>query len=115
MSIEEKYGAIGTVIGHEISHAFDTYGSQFDEIGNVKDWWTKEDKAAFRDRANKLVEYYDNVVAFDNGIKYSGQMVQTESIADIAGLKCMLMLAKKVPNFDYDKFFRANARLWSRV
>ena len=115
MSIEEKYGAIGTVIGHEISHAFDTYGSQFDEIGNVKDWWTKEDKVAFRDIANKLVEYYDNVVAFDNRIKYSGQMVQTESIADIAGLKCMLMLAKKVPNFDYDKFFRANARLWSRV
>ena len=115
MSIEEKYGAIGSVIGHEISHAFDTNGSQYDEVGNVKDWWTKEDKVAFRDRANKLVEYYDNVVAFDNGIKYSGQMVQTESIADIAGLKCMLMLAKKVPNFDYDKFFRANARLWSRV
>ncbi len=115
MSIEEKYGAIGTVIGHEISHAFDTNGAQFDEIGNVKDWWTKEDKAAFRDRANKLVEYFDKVVAFDNGIKYNGQMVQAESIADIAGLKCMLMLAKKVPNFDYDKFFRANARLFARV
>lgn len=115
MSLEEKYGAIGSVIGHEISHAFDTIGSQYDELGNVKNWWTKEDKEAFRNRANKLIEYYDKVVAFDDGTKYSGQMVQTEAIADMAGIKCMLMLAKRVPNFDYDKFFRANARLWARV
>ena len=115
MSIEEKYGAIGTVIGHEISHAFDTNGSQYDEVGNVKDWWTAEDKKAFRERANKLVAYYDNVVAFDDGTKYSGQMVQTEAIADIAGMKVMLTLAKKVPNFDYDKFFRAHEKMWARV
>ncbi len=115
MSIEEKYGAIGSVIGHEISHAFDTNGSQYDEVGNVKDWWAKEDKDAFRERASKLVAYYDNVVAFDDGTKYSGQMVQTEAIADIAGLKVMLTLAKKVPNFDYDKFFRAFERMWARV
>ena len=115
MSIEEKYGAIGTVIGHEISHAFDTNGSQYDEVGNVKDWWTAEDKKAFRERANKLVAYYDKVVAFDDGTKYSGQMVQTEAIADIAGMKVMLTLAKKVPNFDYDKFFRAHEKMWARV
>ena len=115
MSIEEKYGAIGTVIGHEISHAFDTNGSQYDEVGNVKDWWTKEDKEEFRKRAAKLVAYYDNVVAFDDGTKYSGQMVQTEAIADIAGMKVMLTLAKKVPNFDYDKFFRAHEKMWARV
>lgn len=115
MSIEEKYGAIGTVIGHEISHAFDTNGSQYDEEGNVKDWWAEADKKAFRERANKLVAYYDNVVAFDDGTKYSGQMVQTEAIADIAGMKVMLTLAKKVPNFDYDKFFKAFAKMWARV
>lgn len=115
MSIEEKYGAIGTVIGHEISHAFDTNGSQYDEEGNVKDWWAEVDKKAFRERANKLVAYYDNVVAFDDGTKYSGQMVQTEAIADIAGMKVMLTLAKKVPNFDYDKFFKAFAKMWARV
>ena len=115
MSIEEKYGAIGSVIGHEISHAFDTNGSQYDENGNVKDWWTKEDKEAFRNRANKLVAYFDKVVAFDDGTKYSGQMVQTEAIADIAGMKAMLTLAKKVPNFDYDKFFRAHEKMWARV
>ena len=115
MSIEEKYGAIGTVIGHEISHAFDTNGSQYDEEGNVKDWWAEADKKAFRERASKLVAYYDNVVAFDDGTKYSGQMVQTEAIADIAGMKVMLTLAKKIPNFDYDKFFKAFEKMWARV
>ena len=115
MSLEEKYGAVGSVIGHEISHAFDTNGAQYDETGNLKDWWTKEDKQVFRERANKLVEYFNNVVAFDDGTPYNGQMVQTEAIADMAGLKCMLKLAEKVPNFDYDKFFRANAKMWARV
>ena len=115
MSVEEKYGAIGSVIGHEISHAFDTSGSQYDADGNVFDWWAPKDKEEFRKRAKKLVDYFDNVVAFDDGTPYSGQMVQTEAIADIAGLKCMLTLAKKVDGFDYDKFFRANAKLWARV
>ncbi|MBQ7562562.1 MAG: M13 family metallopeptidase [Lachnospiraceae bacterium] len=115
MSTEEKYGALGSVIGHEISHAFDTNGAQYDENGNVSDWWTKEDYDAFMERAGKLVDYYDQVVAFDDGTPYSGQMVQTEAIADMAGLKCMLKMAEKIEGFDYDKFFQANARLWSRV
>ena len=115
MTIEEKYGALGSVIGHEISHAFDTNGSQYDADGNVKSWWTDEDYAAFSDRAQKLVDYYDQVVAFDDGTPYYGQLVQTEAIADIAGLKCMLKMAEKVEDFDYDQFFRANMTLWARV
>ena len=115
MSIEEKYGALGSVIGHEISHAFDTNGAQYDEDGNVANWWTEEDYDAFMERAQKLVNYYDQVVAFDDGTPYSGQMVQTEAIADMAGLKCMLRMAEKIEGFDYDTFFQANARLWSRV
>ena len=115
MSIEEKYGALGSVIGHEISHAFDTNGAQYDEDGNVANWWTEEDYDAFMERAQKLVDYYDQVVAFDDGTPYSGQMVQTEAIADMAGLKCMLRMAEKIEGFDYDQFFQANARLWSRV
>ena len=115
MSLEEKYGALGSVIGHEISHAFDTSGAQFDAEGNLNNWWTDEDYAAFKERANKLVAYYDKVVAFDDGTAYKGQLVQTEAIADMAGLKCMLMMASKIDGFDYDKFFRANAYLWARV
>ena len=115
MSLEEKYGALGSVIGHEISHAFDTNGAQYDAEGNVKSWWTDEDYAAFSDRAQKLIDYYDQVVAFDDGTPYFGQLVQTEAIADMAGLKCMLKMAEKVDDFDYDKFFRANAILWART
>ena len=115
MTIEEKYGALGSVIGHEISHAFDTNGAQYDATGNIKDWWTEEDYAAFEKRAGKLIDYYDKVVAFDDGTEYKGQMVQTEAIADMAGLKCMLKMAEKIDGFDYDKFFRANTRLWART
>ena len=115
MSIEEKYGALGSVIGHEISHAFDTNGAQYDADGNVKDWWTEEDYNAFMERADKLVEYYDGVVAFDDGTPIKGQLIQTEAIADMAGFKCMLIMAKKIDGFDYDKFFRANAKLWARA
>ncbi len=115
MTIEEKYGALGSVIGHEISHAFDTTGAQFDADGNFKNWWTDEDFAAFTERADKLVSYYDQVVAFDDGTPYQGQMVQGEAIADMAGIKCMLFMAKKIDGFDYDKFFRANAAMWARV
>ena len=115
MSLEEKYGALGSVIGHEISHAFDTSGSQFDGDGNVADWWTEEDKAAFQERAQKLVSYFDQVVAFDDGTPYQGQMVQTEAIADLTGLKCMLKIAEKTEGFDYEKFFRAYVRLWARI
>lgn len=115
MSIEEKYGALGSVIGHEISHAFDTKGSQFDADGNFRNWWKEEDFDAFMDRADKLIAYYDGVVAFDDGTPYKGQMVQTEAIADMAGFKCMLKMAEKIDDFDYDKFFRAYAYLWAKI
>ena len=115
MSIEEKYGAIGTVIGHEISHAFDTFGAQFDANGNVKNWWTDEDYNIFLDKADKLEKYYDNVVAFDNDIKYSGSLVKTEAIADMASVKCLLKMAEEHKYFNYDKFFRTYATLWAKV
>ncbi len=115
MSIEEKYGALGAVIGHEISHAFDTNGAQFDAYGNFKNWWTKEDFAAFMGRAEKLVAYYDKVVAFDDGTPCQGQLIQTEAIADMAGLKCMLKMAERIEGFDYDRFFRAYEYLWAET
>ena len=58
-SEEENLGSIGTVIAHEITHAFDTSGSQFDENGNLRDWWTPEDKAQFQRLAEEVADYYD--------------------------------------------------------
>ncbi len=115
MSIEEKYARLGSVIGHEISHAFDTSGAQYDADGNINNWWTDEDYAAFTERAGKLAAYFDQVVAFDDGTPCHGQMVQGEAIADMAGLKCMLEMAKKIEGFDYDAFFKAHANIWALV
>ena len=115
MSIEEKYGAIGTVIGHEISHAFDTFGAQYDSNGNVKSWWTDEDLKNFLDRADKLEKYYDNIIPFENGENYNGSMIKTEAIADMAGVKCILKMADTHKYFNYDKFFRTYAYLWAKV
>jgi len=115
MTTEEKYGGIGTVIGHEISHAFDTTGAQYDAQGNVKNWWKDEDYQEFQKRADKLAAYYDNVIAFDDGTPCRGQLVQTEAIADMAGVRCMLKMAEKTEGFDYDVFFRTYIKLWAMV
>ena len=111
MSFEQKLGGIGTVIGHEISHAFDTSGAQFDKNGAMANWWTDEDKAAFHARAAKLAAWYDGFIPFE-GANYSGQQVQTEAIADIGSMKCLLSIAAQREDFDYDAFFRQYATVW---
>ena len=111
MSYEQKLGAIGTVIGHEISHGFDTIGAQFDKDGAISNWWTDEDYAAFQARAAKLAAWYDGFIPFE-GAKYSGQQVQSEAIADMGGMKCMLAIAAQREDFDYDAFFRQYATVW---
>ena len=115
MTTEELYGSLGAVIGHEVSHAFDSNGAQYDADGSLKDWWTETDKAAFEDRVSLVTDYYDNIIAFDDGTPMSGKLVQTEATADMGGIKCLLMMAEKIDGFDYDTFFRAYAHLWQRL
>ena len=112
MSEEEKMGTIGVIIGHEISHGFDTRGSQFDEAGAFKNWWTKADKKAFLKKTKKLVAYYDSIRPFKNGQPYSGTIVQGEAIADMGGMKCMLSIAERKKNFNYKEFFSAYGQVW---
>ena len=109
---EQKLGTVGMVIGHEISHAFDPTGSQFDMDGSFSSWWTKEDREAFDQRSQKLIRYYDALEPF-KGIRYSGSRVQGEAIADLGAIKCMLRIAKKTENFDYRAFFERYAKLWA--
>ncbi len=111
MSYEQKLGGIGTVIGHEISHGFDTNGAQFDKDGTIANWWTEEDYAAFQARAAKLAAWYDGFIPWE-GANYSGQQVQTEAIADMGGMKCLLAIAAQQEDFDYDAFFRQYATVW---
>lgn len=114
MTLEEMYGGIGAIIAHELSHAFDTNGAQFDGDGNFLNWWTKEDYEAFTQRAQKLAAYYDNIVAFE-GLKVSGTNVMSEAIADSTGVQCILSIAKEIEDFDYDAFFRKYAGLWKGI
>lgn len=114
MSEEELMGGIGYVIGHEISHAFDTNGSQFDKDGNFRDWWQKEDYAAFRQRTDKLVSYFNNITIWD-GLNVPGNNIQTEAIADMGSVKVLLSMAESVDGFDYDAFFKKLATVYRTV
>lgn len=114
MSDEELLGGIGSVIGHEISHAFDSSGAQYDADGNLHDWWTEKDYDTFTERAARLIAYYDAIRPVG---KYhvKGNSVQGEAIADITGIKCMLALAKEKPDFDYAAFFRQYAGIYGNI
>lgn len=115
MSYEEKLGGIGMAIGHEISHAFDTTGAQFGKTGNVESWWTEEDKAHFKKRADRLIGYLSTFRVDDSGENYNGSLVQTETIADMAGVKAMLGIAEGYEGFHYDKFFGQLAKSWKMI
>ena len=80
-----NYGAIGTVIGHEISHAFDDQGSQFDGEGNLRNWWTKEDRERFEQQTHSLVSQYDAFAPIA-GYHVNGALTLGENVADNAGL-----------------------------
>jgi putative endopeptidase len=80
-----NYGAIGSVIGHEISHTFDTEGSTFDSKGKLRDWWTPADLAHFQAAAAKLAEQYDTYQPFPD-LHVNGKQTLAENIADVAGI-----------------------------
>ncbi|RJG21409.1 M13 family metallopeptidase [Massilia cavernae] len=80
-----NYGAIGAVIGHEISHSFDDQGAQFDAQGRLRDWWTKEDLSHFKQASGKLVEQYSAYKPFPD-LAVNGQLTLSENLADLAGL-----------------------------
>jgi predicted metalloendopeptidase len=80
-----NYGAIGAVIGHEIGHGFDDKGSQSDGDGNLRDWWTKEDRAAFQARADMLVKQYSSYSPIP-GYNVNGELTLGENIGDNSGL-----------------------------
>lgn len=82
-----NYGAIGAVIGHEIGHGFDDQGSQFDGTGQLRDWWTPEDRAAFEGLTAKLVDQYEVLVPSEApGQHVNGKLTLGENIGDLGGL-----------------------------
>jgi len=106
----ENYGGIGAVIAHEISHAFDNNGSQFDEFGNLSNWWTDEDLKHFEGLAQEMIEEFDGLET--EAGKCNGKLVVSENIADAGGLSCALEAAKGEEKPDIKGFFLNWARIW---
>ncbi|PUA20494.1 M13 family metallopeptidase [Glaciimonas sp. PCH181] len=116
-----NYGGIGAVIGHEISHGFDDQGSQYDEVGNLRDWWTKDDHEKFAVKTKALVAQYSaySPVA---GYKVNGELTLGENIADNSGLTIaykayqLSLAGKTAPLIDgmtgNQRFYLGWAQVW---
>jgi putative endopeptidase len=81
-----NYGAMGAVIGHEMSHSFDDQGRQYDKAGNMRDWWTKDDAARYDAEAQKIVQQYDAYTVLDTATHVQGKLTLGEDIGDFGGL-----------------------------
>lgn len=113
-----NYGAIGTVIAHELTHGYDPNGCQFDSIGNVQDWWTRKDKHAFSRRAKVLRRYFGNLKLGKE--KVDGARTLAENVADNGGLNIAYEAMLKAGINDTingqtaaQRFFLGYARLWA--
>jgi len=117
-----NYGAIGVVIGHEMTHGFDDQGRQYDKDGNLKDWWTTEDAKNFEKRAAVMINHFDSIEVAP-GVHANGQFTLGENIADHGGLQVSFQAFKKatsdkplntVQGFTPEqRFFLAYANVWA--
>lgn len=116
-----NYGAIGAVIGHEITHGFDDEGSQFDGHGNLVDWWTKEDKERFQVGVSCIVDQFSGYTV-DGGLHLKGKLVSGESIADLGGVLLAFRAFQASPGYATaptlgglspdQQFFLAYGQMW---
>jgi len=118
-----NYGAIGVVIGHEMTHGFDDQGSQFDAVGNLANWWTEADKKAYEARTGLVVKQFDGYQAFPDA-SVNGKLTVGENIADLGGLKIAWAALEKALGTDPNqapkidgftpgqRFFLAYAGVW---
>jgi len=117
-----NYGAIGVVIGHEMSHGFDDQGCQFDKTGNQRNWWTEQDKKNFDARAKVLADHFSTIEAVP-GKYINGKLTLGENIGDNGGLNIAYralqnaMKENPLPNKDgftpQQRFFLAYGRVWA--
>lgn len=116
-----NYGAIGAVIGHEMTHGFDDQGRKFDKDGNMRDWWTADDAAAFDARANIMKQFFDNIVVADD-VHANGEFTLGENLADYGGVTIAYAAYKNfgTPSNDVAglspdmRFFIAYAGAWAQ-
>jgi putative endopeptidase len=119
-----NYGAIGGIIGHEMSHGFDDQGSTFDKSGNLENWWAPADKTEFDKRTQCLVDQYSRYIAVDD-VKVNGKLTLGENVGDSGGVRIALMalqeaLAGKTPaeidGFTQEqRFFLGWGQVWCQA
>src|SRR5205823_1368561 len=119
-----NYGGIGAVIGHEMSHAFDDQGSKSDGAGHLRNWWTPEDAAAFKQRTEKLAAQFDEFSTVP-GMHVNGHLTLGENIGDLSGLAIayraykMSLHGKPAPVIDGftgdQRFFLGWAQVWAGI
>lgn len=111
MPLESNLGGIGSIIAHEITHAFDNQGALFDADGNYgTSWWQPEDYAKFQELTYKVVAYYDNYTI--NGVHVNGEQTLGENIADLGAMSCVTEYAKN-KGYDLDKVYKSYAKNWA--
>lgn len=117
-----NYGAIGVVIGHEMTHGFDNRGRLFDKDGNMRDWWTAQDAEEFKKRTQILIDHFDNFILLDS-LHVNGKLTIGENIADLCGLTVSLnaykntLKGKPEPTrlqglTHWQRFFISYAQVW---
>lgn len=116
-----NYGAIGMVIGHEMTHGFDDQGSQYDKDGNIHDWWTAQDKVKFDEKVKQIQKLYDGFTVLDS-LHVNGQLTTGENMADFGGVSIAYDAFKmtkqgrdttKIDGFTPDqRFFLSLAQIW---
>ena len=106
----ENLGGIGAVIGHEISHAFDSNGAKCDENGNINNWWTKEDNKRFNGKIKKMIKQFDGI-ELPWG-KVNGKFIVSENMADNGGVAVTLEIMSKTENASYEEYFTNWAKVW---
>ena len=112
-SVEKNYGGIGVVIGHEITHAFDSNGADYDENGDMHNWWTKADTKAFDKRIKAFEDQWNGLEIY--GTKVNGKLTVTENVADAGGLSSTLQVLKTdmtKPNLK--DYFENYANIWKQ-
>lgn len=112
-STEKNYGGIGVVIGHEITHAFDSNGADYDENGDMHNWWTKADSIAFDKRIKAFEDQWNGLEIY--GTKVNGKLTVTENVADAGGLSSTLQVLKTdmtKPNLK--DYFENYANIWKQ-
>jgi putative endopeptidase len=109
-SRSENLGGIGAVIGHEISHAFDSNGAKCDENGNINNWWTKDDQRRFKTKVNAMVKQFDGI-ELPWG-KVNGKFIVSENMADNGGMAVTLEIMSKTPGASYEEYFTNWAKVW---